>query len=70
MEFDRRDFNEIDILGSLDRDDKGNVIVPVDDATGNKRSFDREGRPINHYGYLIDSETGNVIQGDTGATVF
>ena len=29
-EFDRREFNEIDILGSLNRDNKGNVLVPID----------------------------------------
>jgi len=30
VEFERRDFNEIDILGSLDRDEKGNVILETD----------------------------------------
>mmetsp|Transcript_11899 Transcript_11899/g.16169 ORF Transcript_11899/g.16169 Transcript_11899/m.16169 type:complete len:109 (+) Transcript_11899:2605-2931(+) len=47
VEYERRDFNEIDILGTLDRDDKGNIIVPTDEKTGSKRSFDKEGRPIN-----------------------
>lgn len=67
---ERREFNEIDILGSLDRDDKGNVIVPTDEKTGSKRSFDKDGRPINHYGHLIDSETGDVIHNTTGERVF
>jgi len=26
----RREFNEIDVLGDLARDDRGNVIVPID----------------------------------------
>ena len=70
VEFEKRDFNEIDILGTLDRDDKGNIIVPIDEKTGSKRSYDKEGRPINQYGYLVDSNTGNVVQTDTGAVVF
>ena len=53
ISFDRHDFNEIDIFGTLDRDDKGNIIIPVD-ANGKKRAFDQEGRPINHYGHLIN----------------
>lgn len=61
VEFEKRDFNEIDILGTLDRDDKGNIIVPVDEKTGSKKSYDKEGRPINQYGYLVDSNTGNVV---------
>lgn len=69
-EFEKRDFNEIDILGSLNRDDKGNIIVPIDENTGSKRSFDNNGRPINHYGYLIDSETGSIINTHTFAKVF
>jgi hypothetical protein len=66
LEFDRRDFNEIDILGTLDRDEKGNIIVPIDENTGSKRSFDHQGRPINLYGYLVDSETGAIIHNKTG----
>ena len=33
VEYEKRDFNEIDILGTLHRDDKGNIIVPVDEFT-------------------------------------
>ena len=69
-DYERRDFNEIDILGNLGRDDKGNILVPTDEKTGSKRSFDRDGRPINHYGHLIDSETGDVIHNRTGEKVF
>ena len=28
------------------------------------------GRPINHYGYLIESETGNILSGLTNRVVF
>lgn len=70
VEFEKRDFNEIDILGTLDRDDKGNIIVPLDEKTGSKRSYDKEGRPINHYGYLVDLETGNVVHNRTSTVVF
>ena len=40
MEFDGRTFNEIDVLGNLNRDDKGNIIVPTDEKTGTKKSTD------------------------------
>jgi len=43
----RREFNEIDVLGDLERDDRGNVIVPLNKKTGAKASTDRQGRPIN-----------------------
>ena len=36
----RRDFNEIDIVGTLDRDEKGNIVVPNDEDTGAKASCD------------------------------
>ena len=39
VEADRSEFNEIDIVGTLDRDDRGNIIVPTDE-NGNKRAFD------------------------------
>ncbi len=37
----RRNFNENDILGDLDRDDKGNVVV-LQDENGN--NVDKNGR--------------------------
>lgn len=70
QDWERRDFNEIDILGNLFRDEKGNVVVPNDEKTGSKRSFDRDSRPINHYGHLIDLETGDIIHRVTGTKVF
>ena len=30
IDYDRSEFNEIDIVGTLERDDRGNVLVPVD----------------------------------------
>jgi len=54
----------------LSRDEKGNVVVPTDETTGSKKSYDRDGRPINHYGHLIDPETGDVIHRVTGGRVF
>lgn len=59
--FRAREFNEIDVLGDLARDDKGNIIIPVDPLTKSKVSVDRQGRPINQHGCLIDPETGDVI---------
>lgn len=69
-EFERRDFNEIDILGTLDRDEKGNIIVPVDPNTGSKVLKDKEGRPINQFGYLVSLQSGDVISNITNTTVF
>ena len=69
--FSVRDFNEIDIMGKLDRDEKGNIILPVDEKTGGKpkRMYDQKGRLINQYGYLID-EQGNIVHNTTGVMVF
>ena len=41
-----RTFNENDILGDFDRDDKGNIIV-----FGNK---DKQKNLVNEKGYLVD----------------
>ena len=69
VEADRSEFNEIDIVGTLDRDERGNILVPTDE-NGNKRAFDQEGRPINHYGYLINKETGDIFHNTSLAKVF
>ena len=69
IDYDRSEFNEIDIVGTLERDDRGNVLVPVDE-NGNRRGFDQEGRPINHYGYLINKETGDIFHNTSLAKVF
>ena len=59
--FSRR-FNECDIFGSLNRDDKGNVIV---DEEGMQVGKDKNGKAINMRGYLIDSH-GNIINNLNG----
>lgn len=48
----KRNFNENDILGDLDRDDKGNVLVLEDD---NGKYIDKKGQKINERGYLLDN---------------
>lgn len=53
-------FNECDIIGDFDRDDKGNVITgEPDPKTG--QILDKQGRPANERGYLIDPKTGDII---------
>jgi hypothetical protein len=56
---EKRNFNENDILGDFDRDEKGNVIVLQDDA-GNY--VDKRGRAVNERGYLKDVQTGDIIE--------
>lgn len=53
----QRNFNECDILGEFDRDDKGNIIVLQDDE-GNIQ--DKDGNPTNERGYLMD-QSGNIL---------
>lgn len=53
-----RRFNECDIIGNVDRDEKGNVI-PGESREG--RHFDKDGNPTNERGYLVDPSTGNII---------
>lgn len=55
----KRTFNENDILGEFDRDEKGNIII-LQDQQGN--SIDKLGRRVNERGYLIDPSSGNVIE--------
>ena len=56
---DLRTFNENDILGELDRDDKGNIVV-LKDSTGALK--DKDGNPTNQKGYLLDPRTGAVVE--------
>lgn len=91
-----RRFNECDIIGNLDRDDKGNVLVGqgqdgkgtqgaggagraggtagaggADGAGGRGASFfDKEGKPTNERGYLIDPKTGDVVNNMNGEKMF
>ena len=63
---DRRTFNEIDIIGDLDRDDRGNLILTRFDG---KNGQDRRNRAVNQYGYMIDL-SGNIINNKTGRVAF
>ena len=56
---DKRNFNENDILGDFDRDEKGNVIVLQDEA-GNY--VDKKGRAVNERGYLKDKNSGDILE--------
>ena len=51
-------FNENDILGDFDRDEKGNVIV-LQDESG--QYVDKQARAVNERGYLVNKDTGDVI---------
>lgn len=59
---DNRTFNVHDILGELDRDNRGNVIV-LEDNQGN--NVDKIGQPTNIRGYLTNPETGDVLENHT-----
>lgn len=58
-----RTFNEHDILGELDRDDKGNVVV-LEDKNG--RKHDKKRNPVNNRGYLTDHKTNDIVENMTG----
>lgn len=55
---DRRSFNENDVLGHLNRDDKGNVRI-----LQNKEGLfiDKHGSLINQKGYLLDPQTLEIV---------
>ena len=46
----KRKFNENDILGDFDRDEKGNIIIQ---QNGKGENIDKKGRMVNEKGYLI-----------------
>lgn len=62
-----RTFNEHDVLGDLDRDEKGNVVVLQDK---NGRNHDKQRKPVNQRGYLTDPKTNDVIENMTGQPMF
>ena len=62
-----RDFNEHDVLGDLDRDDKGNLVV-LEDKNG--RKHDKKRNPVNQRGYLIDPKSNDVIENMTNQPMF
>ena len=57
-EANKRTFNENDILGEFDRDEKGNIIL-LQDKNGNY--VDKLGRKVNERGYLIKPQ-GDIIE--------
>ena len=62
-----RRFNECDIIGDLERDEKGNVLAQQD-ANGNFK--DKQGKPTNERGYLTNPATGDVINNLNGDKMF
>jgi len=58
---DNRTFNVNDILGELDRDDRGNIIV-LQDSQGN--NCDKTGLKTNIRGYLENSQ-GDILENHT-----
>ena len=67
---DSRKFNENDILGDYDRDEKGNVILPEGEDAASGVFTDKHGNRTNQRGYLIDPATGDVINNMNGQKMF
>lgn len=64
---DHRTFNVNDILGELDRDERGNIIV-LQDSQGN--NCDKTGHSTNIRGYLQDPKTGDILENYTQQVLF
>jgi len=64
---EKRTFNENDILGDFDRDEKGNVIVLQEEGG---RYVDKQGRPVNEKGYLLNQSTGDIIENQNKKKMF
>lgn len=64
-----RTFNECDIIGDLDRDEKGNVIANEPDPKTLSQK-DNKGRPTNERGYLTDPKTGDIVNNLDGKKMF
>lgn len=64
---DKRRFNVNDILGDFDRDEKGNLILQADKKG---KLVDKNGTPVNEKGYLINPETGDVLENQKMKKVF
>ena len=62
-----RNFNVHDILGELDRDERGNVVV-LQDSFGNK--IDKNRMYTNIRGYLLEQETGDIVDNKTSEPMF
>ena len=64
---DNRTFNVCDILGELDRDSRGNIIV-LQDSEGHY--LDKTGERTNVRGYLQDAATGDILENHTKQKMF
>jgi hypothetical protein len=64
---DLRTFNENDILGEVMRDEKGNVVVQKDSTGACK---DKDGNPVNDKGYLIEPESGAILENQNFQQMF
>jgi hypothetical protein len=64
-----RRFNECDILGDLNRDENGNVIVNKPRQKDGKY-LDNKGKETNEQGYLIDPKTGDIVNNLNGKKMF
>lgn len=56
---DLRTFNVNDILGEFDRDENGNAVVGQGQSGDNR---DKQGNLTNQRGYLLDQNSGAVIE--------
>lgn len=68
--YESRKFNECDIIGDLDRDDKGNVVLGAEDPKTPGTFMDGAGKPTNQRGYLIDPKSGDVVNNHNGQKMF
>ena len=64
---DNRTFNVNDILGELNRDDRGNIIVLEDEQGYN---VDKTGQLTNIRGYLTNPLTGEILENHTNQKMF
>lgn len=55
-------------MGEFDRDDSGMPDLTQKDKDGNY--LDKQGRPVNPKGYLIDPATGDIIDNLKGLVMF
>lgn len=63
-----RRFNECDIIGDLERDEKGNVVA-TEDSKSRSGYRDKAGQATNQRGYLVD-EAGDVVNNVDGEKMF
>jgi hypothetical protein len=64
---DKKRFNVNDILGEFDRDERGNPLI-LQDKKG--ELVDKDGNRVNEKGYLIDENTGDVVEKEKKRKIF